>query len=239
MMIRELEDYPWFPQVLRKMQMDYIGWLVAAFRVYEPIVPLLAEQLACDDRHHIIDLCSGSGMPIHSIAAHLETSASVTCTDLYPRSGQVALDVLHLQASDIEGVVTMFNAFHHFSSEDQVNILSTIAAHDTPCIIVELLQPSLVVLLKVIITTTIGQLLLAPFVRPWSWWRLVCTYLLPVNLLTVTYDGIVSVLKSKTEAAYQNLAEQASREQYTFRALTLKGRFSTKLTIISGTPDTL
>jgi len=55
------------------------------------------------------------------------------------------------------------------------------------------------------LTTTIGCLLLTIFIKPFSLIRLLFTYILPVNILTITYDGMISVLKSRSLKQYQTL----------------------------------
>jgi hypothetical protein len=64
------------------------------------------------------------------------------------------------------------------------------------------------VLLKIIFTTTIGQIILTPFVKPFSWMRLVFTYIIPINLFTITWDGVVSVLKSESHTKMSDQAKQ-------------------------------
>jgi hypothetical protein len=48
-------------------------------------------------------------------------------------------------------------------------------------------------------------LVFTPFIRPLSLRRIFFTYILPVNLITITYDGIISVLKSRTADQYRSL----------------------------------
>jgi hypothetical protein len=97
-----------------------------------------------------------------------------------------------------DGPVTFFNAFHHFTAEQQLAIVRTLAGRGV--FVFEVLQPNAFVFLKILFTTTIGQLLLTPFVRPFRWSRLFFTYVLPINLVTVPWDGLVSVLRVDTAA---------------------------------------
>ena len=41
MFLKELEDYPWFPPYLRKMQFEYVGWISVHLKLYQPILKLL------------------------------------------------------------------------------------------------------------------------------------------------------------------------------------------------------
>jgi hypothetical protein len=53
--------------------------------------------------------------------------------------------------------------------------------------------------------TTIGVLLFSPFIKPFSWQRLFFTYIIPINIITISFDGIISVLKSRSFNAYKKL----------------------------------
>lgn len=236
--MKELEDYPWFPSFLRVQQMDFIGWLPVAFGLYEPLVPMVRALLRGNSATMITDLCSGSGRPAEALAASLGVDCRLT--DLYPSASAELLDVLHLGLDQPEGVLTMFNAFHHFNKEQQQSILDQIASlqqpggHRSPCMLVELLHPGLLDYIKIFVTCTVGQLLLAPFVRPFRWSRLLLTYLLPVNLLTITFDGLVSVGRSMPLQYYQDLCREATTAEYGFDAQHTRTRWFTTLTVITG-----
>ena len=100
---------------------------------------------------------------------------------------------------------TMFNAFHHFGDEEKLKIVKKIQESGSVAFFVEILEPDIICILKVLFTTTLGCFLLTPFITPFSLKRLFFTYLLPVNILTITLDGIVSVLKSRSVKQYQKL----------------------------------
>jgi hypothetical protein len=213
--------------------MEYIGWLVVALRLYRPLVPIATALLRTQGDDTITDLCSGSGMPATYIASKADIS-TVTMTDLYPQDDATHLDVMQLDEYNLRGLVTLFNAFHHFDQEEQAGILAAIARQGQPAMIVEILQPTILQYLQILVGTTIGQLLTAPFVTPFRWSRLVLTYLLPINLVTVAYDGLVSVYKSKSEEAYQSLATTASTDDYRWSATAIKSSYWTTLTLLKG-----
>jgi len=201
--IPELEDLPWFPSKLRQMQMEFIGFMVVFLKVYEPIKPIIIDCLAQSDTRIVLDLCSGSGEPIRSLAIDKPDLEQVVLSDLFPAPKQeIGICKWHFQSinaldksDQLKGMRTMFNAFHHFNEDEKNQILE---AHSNQGIfIAEILSPSLFNLIKIIFTTIIGQLVFTPFVKPFSFQRLLFTYLLPINLITVTWDGIISVLKSK------------------------------------------
>ena len=51
-------------------------------------------------------------------------------------------------------------------------------------------------------------------IRPFSFLRIATTYLVPIQLATVAWDGWLSVLKSKTLAQYQDLVRGISSSEY-------------------------
>ncbi len=245
----EWEDKSWFPPLLRRMQTDYIGWLVQRFSAYEPVVGHFASMLNDSGAKGWVDLCSGNGGPAIWIHAELKKqnvlppSFQLQLTDLYPGFPQelpagiqavnYPVDALHLDDS-MKGARSMFNAYHHFDEATQISLMHTHGPHGF--FVVEVLQPNVVVFLKILFTTTIGQLLLAPFVKPFSWMRLLLTYMIPVNLITVTWDGLVSVLRVTSPAKMKALVEKNTPKGCTFKS-GLSGPFWAPLTWFYVSPE--
>jgi hypothetical protein len=247
--MKELEDYPWFPDALRLQQMEFIGWTtshmgvlngaVTPYRIWKP-------------EGKIMDLCSGSGQP--AIWMHPKSgSGYLELTDLHPSflktfpEGYASANVvLRTQPLDVLGTerrwmneasgFTMYNAFHHFSAHQQKMIVSQLIQAEKPFFFVEILQPNLWSFLQILLTTTLGQFILGPFIRPFRWSRLLFTYLLPVNLLTITFDGLVSVFRSQSKEEYQRRISSLATEEYEIKIYNKQSAFGTQLTIIEGVP---
>jgi hypothetical protein len=243
-MMKELEDYEWFPRLLRRYQVDFIGAIVKWFAVYQPLTEVVKQLLRQNKLQQITDCCSGNGAPAVYMHLQLKGAVQTVLTDKFPQQlyqlteGVVykteSCDVTQLQPDALQ-LYTMYNSFHHFSSVEQEKILRQFAGKRTAFIIAEILQPDVFTFIKIVFTTTIGQLLLTPFIRPFSLLRLFFTYLLPVNIVTMTYDGIVSVLKSKTAKQYQQLAERINTAAYSITVSNLKSS-TASLIYITGTP---
>ncbi len=248
MIVKELEDYAWFPAILRRFQTEFIGSMVAWTHIYRPIAPLLDAMMHENNTRKMIDLCSGSAHPVLYLTQFWENAVQIHLTDKFPTEPVLSESVPHqiivrrtsydvLSASfSKDTIYSMFNAFHHFNDQEQVYILEQFEKANAPFLIVEILQPNLFEIVKIAVTTTIGQLFTAPFIAPFSWRRILFTYIIPVNLLTVTVDGIISVTKSKTATAYQQLANRVQTTDYSIEAKQIRTRFFTTLTIIQGTP---
>lgn len=217
----EWEDKSWFPKVFRDMQTAYIGWLVAQFGVYKPIQEKFADAATLSQATCWTDLASGNGGPALSLLSELKKSDKkweqfpLELTDLYPgfptklplnvHAKQSAVNALTWQSQQ-KDIRTLFNAYHHFDANQKAQLIQQHSKKGF--FVAEVLQPNVLVLLKIIFTTTIGQILLAPFVKPFSWTRLFFTYIFPINLLTITWDGIVSVLKSESHTKMSAHAKQ-------------------------------
>ncbi|MBI3234930.1 MAG: hypothetical protein HYZ42_13005 [Bacteroidetes bacterium] len=210
--MKELEDYNWFPPVLRNFQTEFIGFFVATFNIYEVFIKHL--QTMPLSEHAMNDLCSGSGEPAISIFEKSKCFDKLILTDKYPSTlnwhddridyEKQGKDVLEMKFEQ-GNCYTMFNAFHHFEDKDKLKIVQNIQKSGSSAFIVEILEPNFFCLMKVFLTTTVGCLLLTFFIKPFSLKRLLFTYIFPVNILTITYDGMISVLKSRSLKQYQKL----------------------------------
>ncbi|HEY6079826.1 MAG TPA: hypothetical protein VIW29_13520, partial [Polyangiaceae bacterium] len=116
----------------------------------------------------------------------------------------------------LEGVRTLFNAFHHFKPTNAAQILSDAAAARTPILIVEGTERSPAAVIGMLLFVPLFVLLLTPFVRPFSIGRLLFTYLIPIAPVLILFDGIVSCLRSYTLAELRELCEGLETDTYRF-----------------------
>lgn len=213
--MKELEDYNWFPSMLRNFQTDFIGFVVAKLNVYDVLVDYLKTlSLPAYTMH---DLCSGSGEPAISIFKKSNCFSHLLLSDKYPRPFLSAdanisyqpqsTDVLNLEFKK-NTYYTLFNSLHHFTDVEKLKLSETIIESGATAFIVEILEPTFICLVKVFFMTTLGSILLTPFIQPFSFKRLFFTYVFPINILTITVDGILSVLKSRSVKQYQTLFAQ-------------------------------
>jgi len=220
MFLKELEDYPWFPPYLRKMQMEYVGWISVQLKLYRPLLKVLNKFPS----NQWVDLASGSGWPAFYIQKNASPQIHYTLSDLYPGSvsnevkKQVAVMLESLNLVDfqpqIEKQYTIFNAFHHFTSAQQKQLIIKMKAARASCIIAEVLEPSWFCFIQVTLAAFILQPLTAWVIRPFSLLRMITTYLIPIQLITVAWDGWLSVLKSKSLIQYKALFGAISDDQY-------------------------
>ena len=88
----------------------------------------------------------------------------------------------------------MFDAFHHLRPEQARAMLADAVAKGEGVGVFECGSRSLPMLLGAL-PTPLRVLVLAPFIRPFRWSRLFCTYLVPALPLVLLFDVIVSCLR--------------------------------------------
>jgi hypothetical protein len=237
--MKELEDYNWFPTMLRNFQTDFIGFVVTKLNSYAAFVAYLKSASIPVQTMH--DLCSGSGEPAIAIFRKSNCFSRLSLSDKYPKQfvtaypnisyNQQSIDVLTMEFK-ANTCYTMFNAFHHFSDTEKRNIAKSMMESRSMAYFVEILEPTFPCILKVILMTTVGSILFTPFILPFSFKRLFFTYVIPVNIFSITIDGIISVLKSRSIPQYRALfADYADHIQI----LQLQNRL-TPLTLIQIKP---
>lgn len=221
----ELEDQTWFPAFLRNMQTQFIGWMVGITGFYKPLAGELA-SLAREKNGRVHDLCSGCGEPWLSLSKTPQLAdIHVVLSDKFPQT--LKINNIHCQylPQSVDAVngpfpenhlVTFFNAFHHFDAPTQKQIIAQLLARNNSVCIAEILEPNAITYLKIFITTTLLQFLMAPFVAPFSLKRLFFTWILPVNLFTVTFDGLVSVYRCRylKNTQWQNILPEGGKAKY-------------------------
>lgn len=222
----ELEDQTWMPSVIREAGMAYLRFAAERLGSAEHIRPIVEAALERSGEREIIDLCSGGGGPMLSIAESLlqnDSAVHVTMTDLYPDQGGMQLasdraipglrydgetvDALNI-SSDRAGLRTLFNAFHHLRPEIAQGVLASAVKGRRPIAVVEVLQRKPLAVLGMLFMPIIS-LLVVPFLRPFRLAWIPFTYLVPVIPFFIMWDGIVSCLRIYDEQELLALASAA------------------------------
>lgn len=242
--------------MLRRIATEYLRTVGEAFHAFDPVVPLLVEALQASETRRIVDLCSGAAGPIVSLAAKARErvgyAPEVVLTDLNPEresllDAQTRASVpvrAELEPVDaravparLSGVRTLFDAFHHFRPEDARRILADAGARRVPLLVVEATERTFPAMFGMLLFVPLLVLVLTPFVRPFSFWRLLLTYLVPVAVPLILFDGIVSCLRSYTLPELRDLTAGLESDGYHFRVGTLRTR-GQRLTYLLGCPGT-
>ena len=205
----EIHDLASCPQSLRDALTDFLAFTVNVGGAYDPAGPLLRRAIERTKARRIVDLCSGAGGPWSRLAG--QVGVPVLLTDLYPHRGGVRDMSFYPESVDarkvpeqLDGLRTIFTAFHHFRPVEARAILEDAVRHRQGIGVFEVARRAPLEM-ALIAFTWLGTLALAPFIRPWRWSRLLWTYLPPVLPLVGTVDGIVSCLRTYSLAELAGL----------------------------------
>ncbi|HSC25783.1 MAG TPA: class I SAM-dependent methyltransferase, partial [Vicinamibacterales bacterium] len=217
----ELEDLSWCPRAVRDGGTDWLGFMANATKVFSVAAPRIRAAMDASGTNTVVDLCSGGGGPWLTLERELAKTgpATVILCDLYPNidafrdlrersRGRLRFHLEGVDAADVpahlDGVRTMFNAFHHFPAEAAVSILSDALSKRRAIAVFEGINHRGIGLIAMPLQLP-ALLLFTPFVRPFRWSRLLFTYLLPLIPLIVLFDGIVSLLRHYHEDELREL----------------------------------
>ena len=254
----EVEDFPRCPRLLRDTLTNLLRWMIARFHIYEPTTSLLEELLARSPQARFIDLCSGGAGPWPSLAPALARSRGrmtpVLLTDLYPnraafrQAGEESgglicgrlepVDATHVPP-ELEGVRTIFSAFHHFRPDLARRILCDAALNGAPIGVFEFTERSLRATLPIPLLLLLAVVL--SFVqRPFRWARVFWSVVLPLYPLVIAWDGFVSNMRTYSPGELRALVADIEAPGYGWKIGKLsRGVFGPRLTYLIGYRRTL
>lgn len=252
----EFHDLVWFPWMWREFLTDFLSFFAGAFRPYSCVAPVLAAALQEVGANRVVDLCSGAGQPVISIAPALReggvSGLEIVLTDRYPHVAAwtaladtaevpVSFETAPVDALDVPenltGFRTLFTSFHHFAPQQALKILADAVKKNQGIGIFEYTErnwrlwtvPVLMIPLLVWVST--------PFIRPFSWRRLVWTYLLPVVPAVAMWDGFVSCLRTYSVEELRGLVEGADGDRYRWTIGQVGSRWTSRVTFAVGVPS--
>ncbi|MEM7036162.1 MAG: hypothetical protein AAF570_04210 [Bacteroidota bacterium] len=232
--LAEIEDQAWCPTWLRNYGTDYLQHIVNQFDVYKAVAPRILNALEKSGQNRVVDLASGGGGGWLSLSKHLfeaRPDLNITLTDFYPnvdafkrtvdRGGEnfdYRTDSVDARAvpDDLQGLRTQFLSLHHFRPEEATKILQNAVDKNQPIAVFEVTERTIPSFISVLFSP-IFVLLLTPFIRPFRFGRLLFTYLIPLVILLILFDGLVSVLRTYTVKEMQAMADSLEgSEGYTW-----------------------
>jgi len=223
----EFEDLSWFPKFLRNYLTDFLQSVSNRFDIYRPVVPILQKGLEKSKIPQIIDIASGGGGGWLSLSKHLfaeNKDLKIVLTDYFPnisafqqtvQAGGENFEFVEesIDASDVpknlKGLRTQFLSFHHFEPEKATKILQNAVENNSPIVIVEAQERSAMCFIAMLISP-LNVLFLTPFIRPFSFARIVFTYLIPIVPIIVLWDGVVSALRTYSVDEMKDLVAQVN-----------------------------
>jgi hypothetical protein len=189
----------------------------------------------CAKARRIVDLCSGGGGPwlrMGQAFAERCPEVEIYLTDLHQNAGAFnraqaissgrikyypdSVNALRVPP-EIDGFRTLFSSFHHFEPEEARAILRDAVESQNGIGIIEGTQRRPLAILSMLLVPLVVWIL-TPVIKPFSWARLLWTYLIPVVPLVVLFDGVVSCLRTYTVAELEEFAAELSVGGYQWEA---------------------
>lgn len=242
----EFEDLQWFPQNLRNYATDFLQFGANKFDMYKSVLPMLRRGIEKAGNNTIIDIASGGGGGLITIARHLKQeypNLKIVLSDYFPNVEAFErtreqlpetfeyivhpIDAMNVP-EELRGFRTQFLSLHHFRPEDAVAILQNAVDRKQPIGIFEGQQRNVKSLIPMLLSP-LTVLLLTPFIRPFKIDRIIFTYLLPVLPLFIMWDGVISVLRTYTQEELNTM----------IRTLRNSDTFEWETGIAKGRPDIL
>ncbi len=237
----EFHDQPWYPKILRSALTEWLRALWEYSEAAAVIAPIISRVLRETGSRQIIDLCSGGSGPMIPVQRQLAAQGikvPVLATDKFPdipamaglsakTGGAITGRLESLDATEmpdsLTGLRTLFNSFHHFRPEMAAQILRDAYRNRQPIAIFEVTDRSLAKVVLSFPATFAGVLLLLIRMRPWrlSWWLF--SWIVPILPLSIGWDGLVSHLRSYTEAELAGLVKGID-QKYTWEMGRVKAR---------------
>jgi len=228
----ELHEQRWFPAFLRDEITDTLQCAMNRFRAYAPVVPMLQTVLHSTGSSTIVDMCSGGGGPWLDLSPRLQkyapASLQILLTDKYPNlaafqnvhaasDNHIAFRADPVDATrvppELRGFRTIFTAFHHFHPEEARAVLQNAVDASQGIGIFEITRraPSTIALMFL---WACLPFVLTPWIRPFRWSRLLCTYLLPIIPLVLLFDGVVSCLRTYRPQELREIIAKLTATEY-------------------------
>ena len=240
----EFTDQAWYPEPFRRIQTDYLQFVVTRGAGQTHLVPLIGKALQRAGTTEIVDLCSGGTGPWLKLQEELAQAGypvHVTLTDKYPHPEAVQLGAasagrpIEYLAEPVDAMKvpphlramrTLFEGFHHFEPAQARAILEDTVDQRVAIGVFEAsLKPPLgyLILLLAPLMTLLGYAFLTPFIKPRTAARFLWTYLVPIVPLATCWDGVVSLLRVYSPQEMEELTARIPGEGYAWEI----GRVST------------
>ena len=211
----EFEDLSWFPSFLRNYMTDFLQFLTNKTKLFQPVIPIIEKGIKKSETNSVIDLGSGGGGGLLWISEALQKEnpdLQIIMTDLYPYITD-PVDARDIP-DKLKGLRTQFLSLHHFRPDDVKKILQNAIDTKQNIAIFEGQERSFASILAMMFSP-ITVLLVTPFIKPFSFGRLIFTYLIPLVPIFVLWDGIVSSLRTYSIKEMEHLVnELENKDQF-------------------------
>jgi len=229
----ELHDFNWLPSIWRECLTDFLSFYSYHVNPYKPAIKRLCIAMKQSNTRQIVDLCSGKGLYMLKL---IKCMTDMNCkldkiilTDKYPcpktfeslktrSNGHIqyirdSVDAINVQ-SNLKGFRTFFSSFHHFSPDNAQKIINDAVKAKQGIAIFEYSSRNPIIAFNAALFGPILLLILTPFIRPFTYRRLLWTYLLPIVPVIFCWDGLVSHLRTYTVKELKSFAFETGSNNY-------------------------
>lgn len=250
----EVHEQDWCPDILRLGTTNVLQIIANVLPTYNHIAPQIKDALQHTAQPQVVDLCSGAGGPwlkVSEALHELDTALShVTLTDEYPNPEGFRLDEDNtfytfvyekdpIDAMDVpsrmQGLRTIFAAFHHFKPDEAKAILHDAVRKGEPIAIYEITERHPMTMFFIALAGPLFVFFGLPFVRPFR-----PAYLLwaPILAITLTFDGLMSCLRTYSVEELHELVNDPELQAYDWQIGREQPRLTSPLPVIYlvGTP---
>jgi hypothetical protein len=251
----EFHDLRWFPSAWRNVLTDVIAYFAVRFGLYQPIVPRLKAILKTMQCRRVVDLCSGAGGPVLSVLEELGDDdgqpITITLTDKYPNvpalrrlaaksSGRISYSEAPVDATNVPeelmGFRTLFASFHHFEVNAAREILRDAVRRNQGIGVFEFTERNFLIWVPALLVCPVLVWLVTPFIRPFSWQRLLWTYAIPIWMLAGFWDGVVSCLRTYSPQELRDLTADLGTDNYSWEVGRVRSVGAFRITYLLGGP---
>ena len=246
----EIHEQPWFPSAIRDGVTDGL-YTVWKLMFWKNTLPHLQDLLRHAKGNTLLDLCSGAGGPLPLAVQSLrkeQKELSVVLSDINPHQSwhstetdcpiQYHPDPVNAMSvpSDLGDARTLFEAFHHFKPKAATAILTDAVKSKKPIAVFEFQRRQL---FDSLMPPMPYVLLVSSFLSwlhtPFRWPKLLAT-LVPIIPFVLTFDGIVSTLRTYTSEELAQMARTAGTDGYHWEIRQSKDRGFGRMTCLIGWP---
>lgn len=207
----ELHERSWCPVFLRDYLTDFLSFFNIYSGVYAPAALKVLELIQKSKENHLVDICSGNGLYMRRFLKDLNyPQIKITLTDLHPHRNSEFVNITtngtinYLQKEvsalsaikELHGIHLMFSAMHHFDEKELSKILQCAIDNEQTVAFFDYSQRKIITELFAVICGVILLLLTSPLIHPFSWKRLLFTYIIPLVPIILITDSIISRLRA-------------------------------------------
>lgn len=249
----EIHDLALCPDVVRNGVTETLRALLEYSSLSDFLAERVGEFVDRTDKENLIDLGTGGGGPVLSIASQLNEEGydlDWILSDQYPNEQTrtliesrglpgVRYDPESIDAMNVpeqhDGFRTLFNCLHHFRPNAVRDIFQDAANSSSPILVVEMPGRNFTNFLSLLMAP-VFSVVMRPLIRPVQAEKWLLTYLLPVIPFVMFWDSIVSGLRAYSVEELHEITSEINGMDWEVGTWVPDATFRGKITYVFGCP---